>query len=121
MKKLFTVLAISAMAMTASTGAFAKVSPAMEQAREIDACGGLKIISARFLESGRLEVTCPYGWATAGGAAGAGAAGIPNALAGLGLTTASAAAVGAGALLLIVVIGDDGSVSTTTTTTAVLN
>lgn len=97
MKNIFTALTVGAMVLGGSAGAFAATS-AMQEAIDVDACGGLKIISARYLETGRLEVTCPA-----------------STLSGTGLTATTILAAGAGILLLWVIL-DDSTTTTTTTT-----
>lgn len=95
MKKIFTALTASAMALGGSTGAFA-AETAMQEALRINACSGSPTVSARYLETGRLEVTCSAG-----------------ALSNTGLNSTTALAVGAGLLILWVIL--DESTSTTTT------
>ncbi|MFT4960299.1 MAG: hypothetical protein ACI92Z_001380 [Paracoccaceae bacterium] len=103
MKKIFTLLTAGTMVLGATTGAFAQET-ALQQAERIRACNDASIVSARFLESGRLEVTCPAGYL--------GANGLPA----TGLTSTQIAA-GIGAILVIAfIINDDGTTSTTTTT-----
>lgn len=102
MKNIFTVLTAGTMLFGASSGAFAAMS-AMDAATQLAPCNGRDVVSARYLASGQLEVTCPKGSLTG--------------LSGTGLTGTAAAGAAAGVLLLWVVFNDDDdSVSTTTRT-----
>lgn len=100
MKKIFAVLAASAMTFGASTGAFAQAS-ALSTANSLSPspCGAAAPVSARFLEGGRLEVTCPKGSAS------------PTALSQTGLTSAQVAGIVAGAIVVLLIA--DTSSSTT--------
>jgi hypothetical protein len=91
-------------ALLASTGAYAQGTnaEALEIARAQEACGddlNSLILSARFLEDGRVGVRCAAGAVIPGGGAGAGAGGavatnfVP-ALGGLFVAVLGAAAVG---------------------------
>lgn len=96
-----TILA-TALAVIASTAAHAQgtAAQALEIARAQEACGeGLngRIVSARYLEDGRIGVRCASGAILPGGAAGAGGAVATNfvpALGGLFAVVLGAAAVG---------------------------
>jgi hypothetical protein len=102
MKKISTVLAAGAMVLGATTAVYAKDS-ALVTATNASACGDVAPISARYLDSGLLEVTCPSGSVTQQQGAAAG---------GLG----AGAAAGFGLLGLLAIAGN-GSSSTTTTGT----
>lgn len=104
MKKIFTMLTAGAMALGSTTGAFAAES-ANQAAERWNACGEKKFVSARYLESGQLEITCPAGYLSGA-----------SVLGGTGLS-AGAAAV-AGIVVIALLVGDDGSSSTTTTNTS---
>ena len=89
-------------ALLASTGAYAQGTnaEALEIARAQEACGddlNSLILSARFLEDGRIGVRCAAGAVVPGGGAGAGGAVATNfvpALGGIFVTLLGAAAVG---------------------------
>ncbi len=108
MKKITTVLAAGAMVLGASTSAFAQ-NTAIETATKASVCGDVAPLSARYLASGQLEVTCPSGSVA------------QNAFGGTGLTpTTAGVAIGA-LIVLAILVGNDGdgsSSSTTTTTTS---
>jgi hypothetical protein len=103
MKKISSVLIAGAMALGTTTGAFAKET-ADQAAERYDACNDKKFVSARYLESGQLEITCPAGSFSG------------NPMSQTGLTSGAAAA--AGIIVLALLVGNDGSSSTTTTTTS---
>lgn len=98
MKKISTVLAAGAMVLGATTAVYAKDS-ALVTATKASACGEVAPVSARYLGTGQLEVTCPSGSVSQDGA-----------IAG-GLGTGAAAG---GGLLLLLAFAVNNSSSTTT-------
>lgn len=108
MKSIFTALTAGAMLIAASTSAFAQGNvPALTLANQTNACGDVAATSARYLEGGRLEVTCPRGSVSQAAAGGS-----------LGLAGGLSAGAIAGIVAAVVVVGivlNDDSASTTTT------
>lgn len=109
MRHLLGALAAIMVVFGSSTGAGAQTpAAALGEAEARVACGGAKVVSAVYLESGALQVTCSQSTAA------------QTALAGTGLSTgptlAGLAAVGV--LIILTGSGGDDSVATTTTTAA---
>lgn len=101
MNKIFAVLAASTMVFGASTAAFAQAETALAAAARTNACNGAPIVSARYLESGRLEVICPAGSLSG------------NTMAATGLNASTLAGATAAALILFLILDDDGTATTT--------
>jgi len=99
-KNAFAALASGVLALGLAPATFAQTETAIDHAGRINACGAAPLVSARYLASGQLEVTCRA-----------------SALSGTGLGAGAGVSILAGVIVLAVLAGGgDDTVSTTTTT-----